>query len=71
LNANENYLENFKKSIDTIQTQIAKCEKCGSLMDIHQTECDICKDQNRDSQLICVVEEYLDMQTIEQSGQFD
>jgi recombination protein RecR len=71
LNANKNYLENFKASIDTIQTKIGKCESCWCLVDAWKPQCHICENPKRKSYIICVVEEYLDMLTIEQSGQFD
>ena len=71
LNANKNYLENFKNSIDTIQTKIGKCKNCGCLVDAGKEQCSICENPKRKSHIICVVEEYLDMLTIEQSGQFD
>ena len=35
-----------------------------------QDFCNICKDENRDKQTIAVVEEYLDMMMIEESGIF-
>lgn len=71
LNANKNYLENFKNSIDTIQTKIWKCEKCGCLVDAWKLLCNICENSQRKAHIICIVEEYLDMLTIEQSGQFE
>ena len=70
LNANKNYLESFKKSIDTIQTKIGKCESCQWLVDAGEEKCNICSEETREKQIICIVEEYLDLLTIEESGQF-
>lgn len=70
LNANAWYLESFKNSLDTIQHKIEKCENCNSLIDAWNTLCGICSSSSREPQTICVVEEYLDMLTIEESGQF-
>jgi len=71
LNANKNYLDNFKNSIDTIQTKIGKCGNCWCLVDAWKERCTICENTSRKAHVICVVEEYLDMLTIEQSGQFE
>jgi len=71
LNANKNYLDNFKNSIDTIQTKIWKCENCGCLVDAWKQKCNICENESREQNLICIVEEYLDMLTIEESWQFN
>ena len=70
LNANKSYLDSFKNSIDTIQTKIWRCEICQWLLDAWKMQCNICANDSREKRLICVVEEYLDMLTIEESGQF-
>lgn len=70
LNANQWYLDSFKNSIDTIQTKIGKCETCHGLLDAGKKNCSICENETRKKTLICVVEEYLDLLTIEESGQF-
>ena len=40
------------------------------MMDGDQTECTICRDSTRDTSLLCVVEDYLDMIAIERVGIF-
>ncbi len=67
LNAKTDYIENFKSSLDDLKSKIAKCPICGSLMNINQESCKICASTVREKNLICVVEEYLDLLTIEQT----
>lgn len=70
LNANASYLESFKNSLDNLQHKVWKCEKCHCLVDAGKDLCNICRSETRDKNIICVVEEYLDMITIEESWQF-
>lgn len=70
LNSNKNYLENFANLLQNLQWSIGKCSNCWSLVDVEKEFCYICLDNNRDKNLICVVEEYLDMITIENSKIF-
>lgn len=67
LNTKWNYIDNFKSHLDDIQCKIGKCTICGSLTCIDQENCKICSSTNREKDLICVVEEYLDLLTIEQT----
>ena len=71
LNANKNYLENFSQNLLNIKNKISYCEICHSLVDLWQKKCNICNNKSRNHNIIAVVEEYLDMQNIEQAGNFD
>jgi len=71
LNSNSNYLENFSQNLLNIKNKISHCKICHSLVDIWQEKCSICSNKSRNKNIIAVVEEYLDMQTIEQAGNFD
>ena len=70
LNSNKNFIENFAKSLLDLQKNIKKCEICWCLVDANKNICEICKDEKRDKNIICVIEEYLDMITIESSNSF-
>jgi len=65
LNSNKNYIENFANLLNNLKSSIWKCQNCGNLVDIGKELCEICEDESRDKNTICVVEEYLDMITIE------
>ena len=71
LNSNKNFLQNLSSSLNEIQSSVKKCDMCWSLVDKNIDLCNICKSQSRKDDLICVVEEYLDMLTIENSQIFD
>ncbi len=70
LNANENFLQNFSENLINLKRNTSKCEVCSSVTDLWKGKCSICDNDSRDKYKIAVVEEYLDMLTIEQSGGF-
>lgn len=70
LNANNNYIENFAKTLLELKSNIGKCSDCWALLDRWKIKCNICANKDRNSDLICVVEEYLDMLSIEQTGYY-
>jgi len=70
LNSNKNYLENLSSNILDIKNKISKCEICNTLTDLWKQQCNICSNNSREKNIIAVVEEYLDMVTIEESGSF-
>lgn len=71
LNSNKNYLENISNTLLHLKTSVFKCENCWSLIDVEKKLCSICLSENRNKNIICVVEEYLDMISIENSKIFD
>lgn len=71
LNSNPWYVENFSNILSELKTWVWKCETCHNLVDKWDKECQICLDKNRDRKKIAVVEEYLDLLTIEQWGVYD
>jgi len=71
LNSNKNFLDNFANSLQNLKWSIKKCDICGILVDANVDICNICANSNRDHNLICVVEEYLDMISIENSKVFN
>ncbi len=71
LNSHQNYLENISHSLLHLKTSVSKCQNCWSLIDIENTLCTICTSEKRNTNIICVVEEYLDMISIENSKVFN
>jgi recombination protein RecR len=71
LNSNSNYLDSFSENLLNIKNKISKCQTCHCLVDLWKEKCNICSNNSRNSNIIAVVEEYLDMQTIEQAWNFD
>ena len=52
-----------------LREHVVTCLRCGNFAD--QDPCVICKDPARDRQILCVVEDPLDLLAIERSGGFD
>lgn len=71
LSSNKNYIENLSENLKDIKNKVSKCNTCNSLTDMWKDSCSICLNQDRDKTQIAVVEEYLDMVTLEESGAFN
>ncbi len=69
INLDEEELNGFADSIKEIKNTLQKCEVCGHLTD--QKICPICSDENRNHNLICVVEDYKSIFMFEKTGKFD
>lgn len=69
LNMDEETLELFATSLKDSKTKIKKCKKCGNLSE--EETCTICKDESRDKNTICVVEESKNIILFEKIGTFN
>ena len=56
------------RSIVNVKERITFCSVCYNLTD--DNPCNICKDEKRDKEIICVVEEPGDLMALESSGEF-
>ena len=70
LNANSNFIEEFSKNLKDVKENTGKCTTCHAITDKWKTQCEICSSTSREKKYICIVEEYLDMLTIEQTGNY-
>lgn len=61
-------LKDFSVAIDKIKKDLKTCDTCGHLTD--QNTCSICADDNRNQNLICVVEDYKNIFMFEKTGKF-
>lgn len=59
----------FSQSILDVKNKIKKCKKCGNITE--DDECSICKDKNRDSNIICVVEDSKNIISLEKIGLYN
>lgn len=62
-------VERFGDAVRRLKEGLRYCPNCQN-MTSNEGECDICKNQERDSSLICVVEEMLDLIALEQANNF-
>jgi recombination protein RecR len=68
LGASDVMVAELAEAIARIKTDTAICERCYNLGD--HSPCAICTDPQRDTSLICVVEEPADLASVEKSGSF-
>jgi recombination protein RecR len=71
LNSNKNYIEKFSQSLLDIKQKVWKCNVCHALVDSWKDKCNICSNPSRNKKQIAIVEEYLDLLTIEQTWIFN
>lgn len=62
-------IENFAAQMLKVATDIHRCPICGNLTD--RQYCPICEDKERDTGIICVVQEPKDVIAIERLGQYN
>lgn len=68
LDMEEDTIELFSKSLKNVKIKIKKCEKCGSLTE--NELCEICEDDRRNHETICVVEECKNVILFEKIGSY-
>jgi recombination protein RecR len=61
-------VRHLAETITTARDRVGLCEVCGSLTETNP--CSFCADPRRDASLICVVEQPVDIFSIEKSGTF-
>ncbi len=64
----EHQVERLADSLTRLKTEIQYCQRCGNVAEAEM--CNICSNNMRDQQLICVVEDLRDVMAIENTGQF-
>lgn len=62
-------IEGFSKSLIDAKNNLGRCRICNHITD--EEECNICRDQTRDKNLICVIEDYKSVLSFEKSGKFN
>jgi recombination protein RecR len=60
--------ENLSKAITDAKTKVVLCETCFNFAT--ESPCELCRDEERDHTIICVVEDPLDQLAIERSREF-
>ena len=68
LKANSAYVKNFARALNDVHEKVRECGICHGMTDIEHPTCSICVDTRRDDHLLCVVEDYLDMLSIDRTG---
>lgn len=61
-------LDKFSSSVQNLKKETVLCSTCYTIAETDP--CDICEDEKRDKSTICVVEESLDVLSLERSGKY-
>lgn len=70
LNAPEDLTRDLAEALLAIKTSIVYCQRCFNITSSGRELCEICTNENRDSQVVCVVEEPLDVVALERTGEY-
>ena len=62
-------IDNLSSSVANIKQGVVFCSTCHMMADVDP--CTVCSDSKRDHSLVCVVEETLDAQALDKSGQYN
>lgn len=68
LHAPENHLADFAEKLLALKRDTVMCHLCHNVAE--EDPCAICQDKTRDQELMCVVEQPLDLLAIERSGRY-
>ncbi len=69
LDLDQDVIDLFSKSIADTKTKIKRCSRCNNLTE--DDLCDICKNENRDKNLLCVVEDPKSIPLLERIGTYN
>ena len=69
LKRDKNELERFAEVISHLKEKVKTCKECGNISD--ETHCSICTNPQRNTKLVCVVEDVRDVMAIEATGSFN
>jgi len=70
LKVQDEYVADLSASIASVKSGTALCEVCFNIMEAGRKKCRICEDNKRDQEIICVVEEPLDVLALEKTVGF-
>lgn len=68
LRASQGETEEFINALLSVKEEVKLCSRCFAYSD--SDLCEICKDEDRDQSLICVVEDPQDIESIEKTGAY-
>jgi recombination protein RecR len=68
LRASEDVAQDLATALANLKANTALCQECFNIMEAGRERCEICESRNRESSVICVVEEALDVLALERTG---
>ena len=70
LRAPDEVSQDLATALANLKAKTAFCQECFNITEAGRERCEICESSRRDSSLICVVEEALDVLALERTGGF-
>jgi recombination protein RecR len=70
LTAPDDLSQDLAEALSALKTQTTYCQTCFNITITGQTQCELCMDVDRDQDVICVVEEPLDVLALERTDGF-
>lgn len=70
LRAPDEIAQDLSAALANLKANTAFCQECFNITEAGRTRCEVCESSNRDSSIICVVEEALDVLALERTGGF-
>lgn len=64
-----NDMEEFSENLKSAKEKIKECQVCHNLTE--SDKCNICKDDSRDREIVCVVEGFKDVVALEKTGAYN
>jgi recombination protein RecR len=71
LNAPEDASRDLAEALQALKTNTAYCQTCFNITTAGRSQCEICASSERESEILCVVEEPLDVLAMERSLGFE
>jgi len=68
LKSHRTYVKNFAKVLNELHDKVHECTVCHGMTDLSDQICILCTDPKRDQSVLCLVEDYLDLLSIERTG---
>lgn len=70
LRAPDQLSDDLAEALSVIKSGTALCQRCFNITEAERVECEVCTDQDRDQDVLCVVEEPLDVLALERTDGF-
>jgi recombination protein RecR len=71
LRAPDEVSQDLSDTLSGLKSKIAFCQECFNITDAGRSRCEVCENPKRDSGIICVVEEALDVVALERVGAYN
>jgi recombination protein RecR len=71
LRGSEDLSQDLAEALSSLKAETAYCQQCFNITTADRTLCEVCAHPRRESAVICVVEEPLDVLALERTGAFE